>query len=387
MASRSILLALRCSIAAFAGALLSLFLLLGCGEQQKGKPGDASPVQETRQESTLPAECGVVLKGGHELHGLLLSDRDGCLTLRTEADGEVELPWTQVRSVERGGEPGILSSRFAVEPGRSGGRDGKKSYLRHVRRKGSRPETLDTAFSRFHDAEGNNDVFLVGVIHIGELSYYKRLQDILDSMDVVLFEGVGGDDPRQTEPGDAAGAGQDDRTATIDVIMKLQLLMKDSLGLVFQKDALDYERSFWVNADMSWSEVTAELDERGLELIPGEKMLSQLSKILFKMFDPSKVKLSRSRKMMLRKQLAPILANTERLLSRMKGLGGLQEVVLDARNEVATKILGERLAESSGLRIAVFYGAAHMPGIEAGIREIYKLEPMGLEWATAWKMK
>lgn len=50
------------------------------------------------------------------------------------------------------------------------------------------------------DGEGPTILF-VGAIHIGDASYYALLQDLLDSQDLVLFEGVGGPGTEQAEPG------------------------------------------------------------------------------------------------------------------------------------------------------------------------------------------
>ncbi len=48
---------------------------------------------------------------------------------------------------------------------------------------------MQTAAQKF-TAEGKPDVWLVGVVHIGEKKYYADLQTLLSQLEVVLFEGV-----------------------------------------------------------------------------------------------------------------------------------------------------------------------------------------------------
>jgi hypothetical protein len=149
-------------------------------------------------------------------------------------------------------------------------------------------------------------------------------------------------------------------------------------------DVVDYQRSFWVNADMSWSEVTAALDARGLELIPGEKIVAFLSNLLFKVWDPAKQKVSRAESMQLRRMLGPFLGNSDELFARIQLFKGLDSVVIKARNDVVVERLGQWLAQSTDRRVAIFYGAAHMPDLMAKITGQYGLRYLGTEWLEAW---
>ena len=66
-------------------------------------------------------------------------------------------------------------------------------------------------------------VWLTGVSHIGTSNYYARLQQHLDAMDVVLYEGVG--DPQAAKGGE-------------ELAGSLQGGMARALGLVFQLEAI-----------------------------------------------------------------------------------------------------------------------------------------------------
>jgi hypothetical protein len=338
-------------------------------------------------EAAVSIDAKVVLKGGQVLEGRLLSDEKGVVTLQTNGEEKVELPWMLIRCVEKKGAPNLYSveppplpKEHAVDT-EAGSDEGKTPptpptppFMRYVKPKKDAPGALETGVQRYHDAKGNNDVFLIGVVHVGEPAYFERLQDLLDSMDTVLFEGVGGNRG-------------DDETATLDTIIKLQLILKDSLGLSYQKDGLCYDRSFWVNSDMTWAEVQAELDREGLELIPGEKVINMFSNALFKFWQPGQRKLSRGASMRLRRFVAPMLGNADRLMAQYKELKGMDKVVIKARNDVVVDDLGGWLEENTGRRVGIFYGAGHMRDMKAKIMDRFGLRYAGHEWRPAWTVE
>ena len=44
--------------------------------------------------------------------------------------------------------------------------------------------------SRRYQAEGKPDLWLVGVAHIADASFYEEVSGLLDEMDIVLYESV-----------------------------------------------------------------------------------------------------------------------------------------------------------------------------------------------------
>ena len=83
-------------------------------------------------------------------------------------------------------------------------------------------------------------VTLLGVSHVGDLSFYKSVQERLDAADLVLFEGVGwGDGPPKAGSKKTSGVGE------------LQDSLAGSMGLVFQLKAIRYDRPHFRNSDMS----------------------------------------------------------------------------------------------------------------------------------------
>jgi len=76
---------------------------------------------------------------------------------------------------------------------------------------------------------------LAGAIHIGDIEYYKALQkELLDTADVVLFEGVKFEGDQQ--PPDLGG---------------LYSNMGQILGIGFQKDGIDYRAKNFVHCDVT----------------------------------------------------------------------------------------------------------------------------------------
>jgi hypothetical protein len=76
-----------------------------------------------------------------------------------------------------------------------------EAYLR-VTEQSQGVSSLETAARRFEPADGAGpEIWLVGVIHIGEKIYYQSLQELLDRQSLVLFEGVGRPEFIGFEPG------------------------------------------------------------------------------------------------------------------------------------------------------------------------------------------
>ena len=85
-----------------------------------------------------------------------------------------------------------------------------------------------------------------------------------------------------------------------------------------------------------------------------------------------------------KKALAKMLAQTESLTAAMEGENG--SAILGGRNEVVGRKIKEVLADRKQRRIAVFYGCAHMPGIETSLVKDLKAKTSGEEWLAAWTM-
>ncbi|MGA0870734.1 MAG: hypothetical protein ACO3UM_17530, partial [Planctomycetota bacterium] len=197
---------------------------------------------------TSTAQDRVVLKSSRTLVGVLTRDTRSAVEFVDDEVGAVRVPWTAIRAVETEGSPAdALGIEAAEEPG-----DRPSTYVRWVRE--GDEQGLETGTARWHHAETDTTVFLVGVVHIADRTYFGQLQRFLDSCDLVLFEGVG------------RGAASEEDIARLGTMMQMQLSLRGALGLDFQKDCVDYDRPFWRNSDVPIDEVLAELQSRGAAL-------------------------------------------------------------------------------------------------------------------------
>jgi hypothetical protein len=204
--------------------------------------------------------------------------------------------------------------------------------------------------AHFRAPDKDVEIVLYGVVHIADGEYYARVQQDLDSYGVVLWEGVA---PGKEAPTDAdKGLGE------------LQGAMGEMLGLTFQKDGIDYTRKNLVHADMNMDQ-------------PFLKMIASLGKALMQ-GNPA---MQNQLKMQMGRQLGSADSN-----QLAQGLGKkAADVILYERNKVALDVLKKQLETTKDGTIAIFYGAAHMPDLEA------KLGEMGFartskRWMTAWKI-
>jgi len=61
-------------------------------------------------------------------------------------------------------------------------------------------------------------------------------------------------------------------------------------------------------------------------------------------------------------------------------------VIIGERNRVAMDELQEALRDGCK-KVAIFYGSGHLPDMDSRLREQFGLEPIGINWRTAWLIK
>lgn len=249
---------------------------------------------------------------------------------------------------------------------------------------------------RSYRREDGTVVDLVGVVHIADQAYYQELNRRLAGYDVVLYELVG-------DPADLSGkAGKDDSSeggGSRPGISFLRILY-DAVGrflhLSFQLQHIDYSGDHFVHADVTHEEFSrlqreqgesfATLFARAMEIQSGEAgrrsadELAQfnIAKLLLMFTSPQAVDEFKS-------VLARMMARTEEEMARAEKRQAT--VILTRRNEVAVSKLREVLGRSPApARIAIFYGAGHMPGIGRDLREELGFREDGAVWLAAWTM-
>lgn len=237
-------------------------------------------------------------------------------------------------------------------------------YIRFVESAGAddgAADLLQTATVRFW--KGDETVDLVGVVHLGDASYYAELNERLADYDAVLYEMVGG--PHRPEASAAGGVGS---------LRQVQQLAKGFLGLEFQLDAIDYSPPTFVHADVAWDEMDAlmkarnesfmTLFTRAAALAEGDAapgmaadaaaMEATMKRVFGAVLSGNSAELKRS--------VAPFLSEAESFIDQIEGEDGT--VLVGERNRVVMERLEALRRERGPGRYAVFYGAGHMPDFE-----------------------
>ena len=259
---------------------------------------------------------------------------------------------------------------------------------------------LQIAVREFVPLRGRgSSIWLVGVSHVGESNYYAALQRKLDAQTLVLFEGISGHglpgEPDETPS--PAGTSLSERNSR----SSLQTSLAASLGLVFQLEAIDYERLNFRNCDLSIQQLrqilvgqrTAQGEpgsaanfEGLLQLMGGGSWLDSLLQAALR-FLGTNPKLQALGRLMLIDILDQIQGDPSQWHDLPSNLKQLLEVLLQGRNEhVIAELKAElpRLGRHSS--VAVFYGVGHMPDLEQRLRQQLNYAPAKQFWLTAFSV-
>ena len=262
----------------------------------------------------------------------------------------------------------------------------KSKYLRVVHDSQDRAISLQTAIVRFGPAApgaADVEVDLVAAVHIADKSYYQELNKRFAGYDVVLYELVAPEGTRVPKGGRKDKGGG-------NLLSTMQRGMKDLLKLEFQLDQVDYTRKNLVHADLSPDQFLKSMRDReeGLGDIFARLLAYALAKqaqgddgnqvqLLLALFD-------KDRSMALKRVMAEQFQEMEGMTAALEGPKG--STLIGERNRRALEVLKKQLAASKK-KIAIFYGAGHMPDMEKRLRAGFALRPLNREWLQAWDMK
>jgi hypothetical protein len=171
--------------------------------------------------------------------------------------------------------------------------------------------------------------------------------------------------------------------------------MGSMLKLSFQLEEVDYSPANMVHADVTPEEFSA------LQKARGESMMTLMAKAMAAQYDEEfaednaaaaqldgakllRILLSRNAAAEFKILLAKIFDQAERTTAKLEGPGG--SAILKDRNDVAFRKLKEVAAAKKGKRLCVFYGAAHMPGLESMILSELHGKETATAWLPAWNM-
>jgi hypothetical protein len=258
-------------------------------------------------------------------------------------------------------------------------------FIRLTKTERGLSKALETSIVRYQGADGSKHagliVDLVGVVHIGQKEYYQELDKRLKGYDVVLYELVAPDGTR-VRPEDVGA----DRSP----LSAMQLGMRDMLNLEFQLQHIDYMAKNFRHADMSPDEFMDDMEKRGDSLMKmGLRMMgaglassaaaggdSGLLLALMAGEDrPKRMKQAMSRQ----------LIDVEVMTAGLDDASG-NNTLIRGRNIKAFQVMREEI-EAGKKRIAVFYGAGHLPDMAERLESDFGLKEVSTEWLPAWDLQ
>lgn len=243
--------------------------------------------------------------------------------------------------------------------------------------------SLDVVVAGFERPDGAR-VDLIGAVHVGEPSYFQALERRFPDYDKVLFELVG-EPEALTAPREARGGG------ALSLIGMMQGGMKEALGLSYQLDEIDYSAANFVHADLTAQQFQDSMRSRNESFVdmlfrawvlgmsgqsgvrPGEAE-ADLLKILF----------ADDRQLALKRMLARQLAEQTDVLEMLSGEDG--STLIEVRNQRALEVLREQLDQGND-RIAIFYGAGHLPDLAERLESDFGMRRVSTEWVPAWDLR
>ncbi len=91
----------------------------------------------------------------------------------------------------------------------------------------------------------------------------------------------------------------------------------------------------------------------------------------------------KNRTLALKRILAEQFEDSEGSLMALEGPAG--STLISGRNQVALEVLRKEIAAGKA-KIAIFYGAAHMPDFQTRLRAEFGLVPVSTRWLVAWNL-
>jgi hypothetical protein len=259
------------------------------------------------------------------------------------------------------------------------------NYIRVSKPEGKRaPVSYDTAIAQFADAKNNVQVDLIGAIHIGDKEYYLELNEIFKRYDAVLYELVAEENAKPSSGG---------KNESQSVLSSFQAWLGSALALDFQLAHIDYHAKNMIHADLNPSEFAQRFQDRGDHL----QMLFRLMELNAK---KSRDETAQEDELNMVGRFLGSLIGTDPALSLKRTLaekmtnqlddgiwviGGDGSAIITDRNEAALNVL-RREINNGKKKIAIFYGAAHLPEFAKSLEKDFGMKPTGTNWVVAWDL-
>lgn len=247
-------------------------------------------------------------------------------------------------------------------------------------------KSLEVAVLTFRGPTGQT-VDLVSAVHVGDLQYYRQLNQMFASYDVVLYELIAEPIPND-RPVPMPGGNAD------NPVSALQHGMKNVLGLSFQLDEVDYLPQNFVHADISPTEFQKSMKQRGESLQNVLMKAIQSSLADEDTFDSKEIEgldvfgvIFKGPTKRDQAILRRVMANNMKDLNKLNQMLGGDEgsTIVSVRNEKALSVLAQKVKQGKH-KLAIFYGVAHMPDMAARLEQKYGYRLQSSKWLKAWDL-
>ena len=273
----------------------------------------------------------------------------------------------------------------AAPPSPTRGGEAEGRFLRLAKSTpGDRVVALETAIVHYGPAlggKGGATVNLIAAVHIADKAYYERLNREFAGYDVVLYELIAPEEGAKFHPGPRNNHG---------AISRVQSGIGGFLNLEFQLDHIDYTRPNLVHADMSPDQFAKSMKDRGESFFAmflraaGYGIARQgdgsedetVAAVVIALF-------SKNRPLALKRVIAEQFSDMEAAKAALDGPKG--STIIAQRNKVALEGLRKQIAAGKR-KIAIFYGAAHLPDMQKRLRSDFGLVRGSTRWLVAWDL-
>jgi hypothetical protein len=256
-------------------------------------------------------------------------------------------------------------------------------FMRVAKKEGTRvPISYDTAIVTFTDEKNSITVDLIGAVHIGDKAYYHELNEIFKRYDAVLYELVA---EKDAKPSDRAS---DEKS----ILSAFQAGMGNALALDFQLHHVDYDAKNLVHADLDPIEFAQRVSDRGdlVQMFYRAMVLSAKKSGTDAQKDEMKMQgrmigalFATDPTLSLKRVLAEEM--TKQLDDAGWIIGGDGSAIITDRNEAALKVLRQEI-KNGKKKIAIFYGAAHLPEFARSLEKDFQMKKTATHWVIAWDL-
>lgn len=259
------------------------------------------------------------------------------------------------------------------------------SFVRFVSGNEEWQGELQTAIVSYRNRKGVI-VDLVSAIHIAEEEYYDYLNKYFAGQDAVLYELIANENDRPTP---------ETPIDNLSAISFVQRILGNLLNVSFQLEQIDYSPMNFLHADLTPVElaqimfdkdenffsmfltlVVSQFAEEQIAIRQGKKTTS------FDIFSIADALMAEDQAVALKYLFAEQLGRTDGIIVGPEL--ERQITILGDRNKAALDVLAETLSDPTIRRISIFYGAAHMPGIERELLNSFGFEQTEQLWLSAW---